>query len=172
MKPSENSVTNPADPDDLLRLASSIADPKASAPERQAGALRLAREIVRFTEGPRPRFQSRLEPLHEVVEILGPAWESEDDPSVIAALAKALEATHKWLHERLKPDETAEGRAFALARQKDPAANQNAQSIVIHSLHRPGAPGIDPPARTTASQTSTPASTTAPNAAPAPENGE
>ncbi len=32
-----------------------------------------------------------------------------------------------------------------LARQKDPAANMNAQSIVIHPLHRTGAPGIDPP---------------------------
>lgn len=53
--------------------------------------------------------------------------------------------THKRLHERLKPDETAEGQAFARARQNDLAANQNAQSIVIHSLHRPGAPGIDPP---------------------------
>ena len=53
--------------------------------------------------------------------------------------------THQALHERLKPDETAEGQAFAAARRKDPAANQNAQSIVIHSLHRPGAPGIDRP---------------------------
>ena len=39
--------------------------------------------------GPRPRFQSRLEPLHDVVEILGPAWEAENDPDVIAVLAKA-----------------------------------------------------------------------------------
>ena len=38
-----------------------------------------------------------------------------------------------------------------MARKKDPAANQNAQSIVIHSLHRPGAPGIDPPATRTGS---------------------
>ncbi len=44
----------------------------------------------------------------------------------------------------LKPDETAEGRAVAIARRNNPAADQNAQSIVIHSLHRPGAPGIDP----------------------------
>ena len=32
---------------------------------------------------------------------------------------------------------------FAIARKNDPAANMNAQSVVIHSLHRPGAPGID-----------------------------
>ena len=51
--------------------------------------------------------------------------------------------THERLHERLKPDETAEGRVFALARKLSPAANANAQSIVIHSLHRKGAPGPD-----------------------------
>ena len=104
-------------------------------------------------DGPRPRYQSRLEPLHDVVEILGPAWDAETDPETRAALARALEVTHRQLHERLKPDETAEGRAFALARQKDPAANLNAQSIVIHPLHRPGAPGIDQPATTTAPDT-------------------
>ena len=65
--------------------------------------------------------------------------------------------THRRLHERLKPDETAEGQAFAAARRKDPAANQNAQSIVIHSLHRPGAPGIDRPGPKVALGTPTPA---------------
>ena len=30
-----------------------------------------------------------------------------------------------------------------MARKNSPAANANAQSIVIHSLHRPGAPGLD-----------------------------
>ena len=74
----------------------------------------------------------------------------ETDPDAGPALAQALEVTHERLHERLKPDETAEGRAFRLARQRDPAANLNAQSIVIHSLHRPGAPGIDQPVTTAA----------------------
>ena len=63
--------------------------------------------------------------------------------------------THRRLHKELKPDETAEGLAFAAAR-KNPAANQNAQSIVIHSLHRPGAPGIDRPAAKVAAQQPTP----------------
>jgi tetratricopeptide (TPR) repeat protein len=170
--PIESSDGKPVDPDDLLKWASSIADPGVSEAERRAGALRLTREIVRFMEGTPPRFLSRLEPLHDVVEILGPAWEAETNPSLTAALAKPLEMAHKRLHERLKPDETAEGRAFALARQKDPAANQNAQSIVIHSLHRPGAPGIDPTAGTLAPRSPTTASTTALNAAPASENAE
>ena len=88
-----------------------------------------------------PSTARRLEPLHEVVERLGPAWASEPDPEAQAALARALEVTHKNLHRLLKPDETAEGRAVANARRKDPAADENAQSIVIHPLHRAGAPG-------------------------------
>ncbi len=106
-------------------------------------------------DGPRPRFQSRLEPLHDIVEILGPAWDAETDSRARAALARALEVTHRRLHKELKPDETAEGHAFAAAR-KNPAANQNAQSIVIHSLHRPGAPGIDRPVPKVAAPQPTP----------------
>ena len=101
-------------------------------------------------EGPRPEYGSRLEPLHEVVERLGPVWNSEPDPGAQAALARALEVTHKTLHRLLKPDETAEGRAVANARRNDPAADQNAQSIVIHPLHRPGAPGMQDTTATTA----------------------
>jgi hypothetical protein len=108
--------------------------------------MELAGGVVRFMAGPRPQYQSRLEPLHDMVEILGPAWDRETSPETRTALAHALEAIHRRLHERLKRDETAEGQAFATARKRDPAANQNAQSIVIHSLHRPGAPGIDRPA--------------------------
>jgi tetratricopeptide (TPR) repeat protein len=145
----------PVDADGLFRLASSITEGTQPASVRRELALKLARQIVQFMDGPRPRYQSRMEPLHEIVEILGPAWDAETDPQVRSALARALELTHKRLHERLKPDETAEGEAFAAARQHDPAANQNAQSIVIHSLHRKGAPGIDPrPAPTPSAATS------------------
>jgi hypothetical protein len=38
-----------------------------------------------------------------------------------------------------KPDETAEGIAIAKARQKDPSADKNSQSIVIHPLLAPKA---------------------------------
>ena len=75
--------------------------------------------------------------------------ERETDPRVAGRLAATLEAAHKALHRLLKPDETAEGRAVANARAS-PAADQNAQSVVIHSLHRPGAPGIDAPVKTAA----------------------
>jgi tetratricopeptide (TPR) repeat protein len=139
----------PVDGNALVKLAKSAADPRSSSADRRQRALRLAGDIARFVDGPRPRYQSRLEPLHEVVEALNPAWDRETDPAALVALCRALEVAHERLHERLKPDETAEGKAFAEAR-RNPAADHNAQSIVIHSLHRPGAPGIDPPAATTA----------------------
>ena len=70
------------------------------------------------------------------------------------ALTRALEVTHERLHERLKPDETAQGKVFAKARTLSPAANANAQSIVIHSLHRTGAPGLDETVKPTATDPS------------------
>jgi tetratricopeptide (TPR) repeat protein len=139
-------AAGPVDADSLVKLASWAADARSSSAERQTRAIQLARDIARFVDGPRPRYQSRLEPLHELVEILGPAWDRETDPAALVALGRALEVTHEKLQALLRPDETAEGRAFAKARKRDPAANHNAQPIVIHSLHRPGAPGIDPPA--------------------------
>ena len=141
----EEPTTSPVDADELVRLARSIADERTTAEARRETANRLAAGIVAFMAGPRPKYESRLEPLHDVVAILGPAWDRENSDEVRSSLARALEAAHRRLHERLKTDETAQGLAFAAARGRDPAANQNAQSIVIHSLHRPGAPGIDRP---------------------------
>ena len=50
-------------------------------------------------------------------------------------VADVLAATHKSLHKMFKEDETARGRAQRIAREASPAANLNAQSIVIHPLH-------------------------------------
>jgi hypothetical protein len=126
----------------LAALSAKAIDPKRSAAVRVTSARQLTRSVERFVSGPRPEYGSLLEPLHELVEALGPVWESAPDPTLKLALAKTLEVTHKHLYRLLKPDETAEGRAISVARKIDPAANQNAQSIVIHSLHRPGAPGL------------------------------
>jgi tetratricopeptide (TPR) repeat protein len=139
----EGKELTPASADTLLKLANTAVNPTAPVAKRLPEAQQLAREIARFVDGPRPRYQSRLAPLYELVEILSPAWDKETDPEMFRALTRALEVTHERLHERLKPDETAEGRVFALARKASEAANANAQSIVIHSLHRAGAPGLD-----------------------------
>jgi tetratricopeptide (TPR) repeat protein len=133
--------------EELRAKAEETAEPAIPSALRAARALGLVETIDRFLEGGRPRSGSRLEPLLAVVERLGPTWESESDPAARLALGRALALAHKSLHMMFKPDETAAGRAVSIARRNDPAADQNAQSVVIHPLHRPGAPGIDPPTR-------------------------
>lgn len=141
--PTAAELAKPIATDPLLELGQSIATGKTTPEVRKTLALQLAHGVVRYMKGQRPRFESRLEPLHDLSVLLGPVWERETDADAQAAIGRALEMTHKALHERLKPDESAQGEAFAAARKNDPAANINSQSIVIHSLHRPGAPGID-----------------------------
>jgi tetratricopeptide (TPR) repeat protein len=104
---------------------------------RAAWALELAALIPMLLDQPPVPFVSRLDPLHTVVEQLAPLLEAETDPAARAAMARALERAHQALHALFKPDETAEGRAVAIARSASPAADQNAQAIVIHSLQRP-----------------------------------
>jgi tetratricopeptide (TPR) repeat protein len=49
---------------------------------------------------------------------------------------------HEALHKTYKPDDTAQGVAVGLARQKYPAANHAAEAVVKYPLQRPGAPGL------------------------------
>ena len=136
-----------------VRARASLAADATKTPARRILAAReLARLVPVFVAGPRDPFGSKLNPLHEVVETLGPSFASGSDPAIQEAQALALAATHKALHALFKPDETAEGRAVGIARRDNPAADQNAQSIVIHPLHRPGAPGLDPGLATAANR--------------------
>ncbi|QDV33842.1 tetratricopeptide repeat protein [Tautonia plasticadhaerens] len=132
----------PPEPARLVDLAAEVAAPDAGPGAREQSARELARQIEAFVDGPRPAFASRVGTLIEVVGLLGPAWERQADAPAKAGLSLALESAHKALHNFVRPDETAEGRAIRIAREKDPAADQNAQPIVIHDLHRPGAPGL------------------------------
>jgi len=106
----------------------------------------LAQGIDAFVTGPRPQDASRVGTVIEVVERLGPVWDAAEGRPERSDIARFLETAHKALHNFIRPDETAQGRAMRIARRNDPAANQNAQSIVIHDLRRPGAPGLDLPA--------------------------
>ena len=130
-------------PEAITGLVERAADAKSPTATRVQAARDLAPSITAFLEGARPKIGSRMEPLYEIVEKLGAAFEKESDPAVLAAEARALEVAHKSLHKLLKPDESAEGKAVAIARKDNPAANMNGQSIVIHPLRRQGAPGID-----------------------------
>ncbi len=140
-------------PQSLLGLAGEASDSKRPSKDRSQSAALLAREVERFLDVPRPEFGSRTQTLLDVIDLVQPAWERDRDPSVRASLARALSTTHKALHLLYKPDETATGIAQKLARQRDPAANLNANAIVIHDLHRKGAPGLDATTASTALST-------------------
>ncbi len=54
-----------------------------------------------------------------------------------------LAENHRRLHERYRPDDNARDRAIAIHRRNNPAADHAAQSIVIYSLQRRGAPELE-----------------------------
>ena len=158
--PKQRVVDANADPKGIssarfLTLMKQAADPKATATDRGRAAMRLVPLEAAFVNEPRPTDGSFLETLYETVETLGAVFQAEQLAATKSELAWALEVTHKSLHRVLKPDELAEGRAVATARKNDPAADQNAQSIVIHPLNRPGAPGIDRATKSVAKAEST-----------------
>jgi tetratricopeptide (TPR) repeat protein len=114
-----------------------------TAANRIAIARDIGTRVSAFLKGKRPEFGSRLNPLQAVADSLGRSIDAETDPGAEAVAARTLTDVHKALHAMYKPDETAEGRAIGLAVVGNPAADMNARSVVIHPLHRPGAPGID-----------------------------
>ncbi len=137
-------------------LAARASDPRATTESRQGAARGLSRLLPRFVAAPREAFGSKLNPLHEAVATLGAAFAVEPEPDAREAQAEALSAIHKALHTYFKPDETAAGRAVGIARAANPAVDSNAQSIVIHPLHRPGAPGVAAEAGTVAAREARP----------------
>ena len=54
-----------------------------------------------------------------------------------------LSTEHRALHERYRVDDNARDRAVTIARRANPAADRAAQAIVIYSLQREGAPGLE-----------------------------
>ncbi|MFZ4734240.1 MAG: hypothetical protein ACOYK7_17015, partial [Pirellulales bacterium] len=64
---------------------------------------------------------------------------------------------HRLEHQRYKLDDNAADRAVALAREKYPAANFAAETLVIYPLRRPGAPGLTDEPTGTAALTQPPA---------------
>jgi tetratricopeptide (TPR) repeat protein len=61
-------------------------------------------------------------------------------------------ARHRKDHERYRQDDNARDRAISIHRRQNPAADHAAQAIVIYSLQRPAAPGLDKAAGITSAQ--------------------
>jgi tetratricopeptide (TPR) repeat protein len=135
----------PVTPESLLGLADTLVErpPDVGTSALPALGRMLTADIVRFVNSPRPEFGSRTGALLGVVDRIAEPCRVAQDPALRASLARALSAAHARLHGLYKPDETAEGIAQKVARRDNPAADLNANSIVIHDLHRDGAPGID-----------------------------
>jgi tetratricopeptide (TPR) repeat protein len=141
--PSTEPVPTKVEPADIEDIAKKIADAKTTPADRAKLAASLNAKVAVFLSGERPSSSSRLSPLIVVVDQLNKAFLIETDATLQTNLAATLATTHKALHTMFKPDELAEGRAIGTAVKDNPAADQNARSVVIHPLHRPGAPGIN-----------------------------
>lgn len=83
--------------------------------------------------------------LREAVEVFRQTLEIDsenvDAHSNLAQLYSVLGETelaaeHQRLHAKYKPDDTASGQVFGVARQKYPAANAAAEPLVIYDLNR------------------------------------
>lgn len=125
----------PAKVEDLLKYVDLMVMSKEKKSQIPVMSDALGQLVESFLGGDRPEFESRLEPLLELIEKITPLWRESTDQENRSAIAALLATTHKALHAMYKPDETAEGIAIATARKDSPAADQNSQSIVIHPLH-------------------------------------
>ena len=67
--------TAAVDPDELTKLVAQVAERKLTQAQRKERAQELARLVTRYMKSPRPQFQARLEPLHDLAATLGPIWE-------------------------------------------------------------------------------------------------
>ena len=102
-----------------------------------AKALQLTHDIVRFMDGPRRTTVAAGTPVRggrDARPRLGMRRATRNSSRAVPVPS----STHRRCHERLKPDETAEGRAGGAGAGR-PGRRHNAQSIVIHPMHRPGA---------------------------------
>jgi tetratricopeptide (TPR) repeat protein len=110
-----------------------------------------------FERAKRERGESRRQSREQYLSRAVAAFEGtlELDPENVSAhfnlylvlkqLGEEAEAEeHFQAYKDYKPDDNARGRAIAIARAADPAANHAAEAIVIYDLQREGAFGVEP----------------------------
>lgn len=111
--------------DRILAEAGTAADAKQPAARRVEACDAVAIGLSKLTA-------PKLATMREVIAKLRPAFHAQDDDSVRAALAGALERYHRESHAIYKPDEVARSTATAVYRAKNPAANYAAGDRVIY----------------------------------------
>ncbi len=127
---------------ELHRLAVEIADATKRVEARSAAVEQFVQLMPKFLVAPeREPFESRQSALVEMLAKCKAAYRDCRDETLNQSLARVLHTLHARLHEMYKLDDNAR-EAVALHRQKNPAANHAAQSIVIYPLNRVGAPGL------------------------------
>lgn len=74
----------------------------------------------------------RVRAIRDAIEQLRPAYHSEGDPELKAALAATIGALHRESHTIYKPDEVARSNSTQIYRQKNPVANYAARDRVVY----------------------------------------
>ena len=134
----ETTPTGRPTAESLLRLVREAADSRAHAGMREASAVALSKSVAEFGRMvPDPK-TPKLPPIREALKTLRPAYHAAKEPSLRAALARALAELHLASHAIYKPDELARSKTTALYRAKNPAANAAAEAIVIYPTVPPG----------------------------------
>ena len=138
-----NEIADVPNPESLTDAAFQLSQ-GSQGTSRLALARQLNSDLLKFVDAKaeRPAFGSRPITLLRVAQGLASTCQEETDLPSKSALARTLATCHSALHGFYKPDETAEGIAQNIARKDNPSADFNANSVVIHDLHRPGAPGL------------------------------
>ncbi len=126
----------------MQALARTLIDATMDKPARLEAAGLLARNISRLGSEPLSVSQPKRIRFEMLLSRIGPYFHREDEAELKAAAAHVLDKLHQEMHAIFKPDDIAQSRAVQAHRQKHPAADHAAESIVIYPLHRPGAPGL------------------------------
>jgi tetratricopeptide (TPR) repeat protein len=131
-------------PGDVEELAARFAEGKRPTDERLAEGRLLAATLRKLAEQPTD-LSYRKQPLLERVARQVKPLIDESDGRLRTQAAVVLALVHHELHAIFKPDDNARDLTAQLYKAKNPAAAAASEAIVIYSLHRQGAPGLDEP---------------------------
>jgi tetratricopeptide (TPR) repeat protein len=131
-------LANPADREVLFGLGDALANDRQPRDTRFQAAAQLGRALVEYGRQPTAPNAPKLPVLQGLMGKCRPLYQQDAVPELRAAAAQVLGQLHRQAHAIFRPDETAQGRAVHLYREKHPAANHAAEAIVIYPTNRVG----------------------------------